>query len=83
LKHSQADIVVVHLTYSDEFFMMEIKDNGIGFNVTEKRQSTASFSGVGLKSIFNRARLIGAEISMESVPAHGTTILIQLPLESQ
>jgi signal transduction histidine kinase len=60
--------------------MLEIRDNGMGFNVTEKKQASSSLSGVGLKSMFNRAKLIGADISMASEAGEGTTILIELPL---
>jgi len=33
-----------------------------------------------LKSMFNRARLIGADISIDSAIGKGTTILITLPI---
>jgi signal transduction histidine kinase len=46
--------------------------------VTEKRGSTVSSSGVGLKSMYNRARLIGADISINSEPANGTAVFIKL-----
>jgi signal transduction histidine kinase len=48
--------------------------------VAEKKNSTSSAAGVGLKSIFNRAKLIGAEIDMQSEPGRGTIVTIQLPL---
>lgn len=81
LKHSQATSVVVHLNFYEEFFIMEIEDNGVGFNVEEKKSSSRSSSGVGLKSLYNRAKLIGADLSIDSKPGIGTTILIELPLE--
>lgn len=81
LKHAQATRVDVTLNYLDNRFAMEINDDGVGFNVTEKQHSVNSFSGVGLKSIFNRAKLIGAEISIDSKPGKGTQILIELPLD--
>jgi len=59
---------------------MKITDDGIGFNVAEKKNSTSSAAGVGLKSIFNRAKLIGAEIDMQSETGRGTIVSIQLPL---
>ena len=80
LKHAEATQVLVNLNYLNNMFILEIKDNGIGFNVDEKRQSTESGSGVGLKSIFNRAQLIGADISINSKPGSGTVVLIELPL---
>ena len=81
LKHAKATKVDVILNYLDEDFTMEITDNGQGFNVTEKRHSANSLSGVGLKSIFNRAKLIGAQLRFDSKPGEGTRVLIELPLE--
>jgi len=80
LKHAKATQVIVNLKYLNDIFTLEIKDNGVGFNVVEKQQSASSASGVGLKSIFNRAQLIGADISINSKPDQGTVILIKLPL---
>jgi len=81
LKHAQATDVTVNLNYLENMFSLEIQDNGIGFNVSEKQHSANSFSGVGLKSIFNRAKLIGADLSIDSKHGIGTTILIELPLQ--
>jgi two-component system, NarL family, sensor kinase len=80
LKHSKAKTIEVVLGYQDDKFTMKIADDGIGFNVSEKKNSTSSAAGVGLKSIFNRAKLIGAEINMQSEPGYGTIVTIQLPL---
>ena len=80
LKHAQATKVVVNLKYLDDMFTLEIEDNGVGFNVEEKQRSASSVSGVGLKSIFNRAQLIGAGITINSKPNQGTVVLIKLPL---
>ncbi len=83
LKHSKATEISVNLEFLDNLFTMEIKDNGAGFNVAEKKQSATSYSGVGLKSMFNRAKLIGADLTMTSEPGQGTTILIELPLQKE
>lgn len=81
LKHSQATALVVHLDFHEELFIMEIVDNGVGFNVEEKKSSSRSTSGVGLKSLYNRARLIGADLTIDSKQGEGTTILIEMPIE--
>ena len=81
LKHAKATELIVNLDYQDNLFSLEIMDNGAGFNVEQKRQSATSTSGVGLKSMYNRAKLIGADLTMNSRPGKGTTILIELPLE--
>jgi two-component system, NarL family, sensor kinase len=79
LKHSKATEVAVKMTYTDDNFMLEIRDNGVGFNVAEKQRSSAAGSGVGLKSMFNRAQIIGAEISIDSIPGEGTKAVIKVP----
>jgi len=79
LKHAKATQVSVSLSYLKEHtFVMKVEDNGIGFNVAEKKASASSSKGVGLKSIFNRAKLIGADISIDSEPGKGTKIIVQL-----
>lgn len=80
LKHAKARKVTVALQYTDDEFIMRIADDGVGFNVEEKKNSALSTAGVGLKSIFNRAKLIGATLTMHSEPGKGTIVTIQLPL---
>lgn len=83
LKHAKATEVKVSLSYVNDIFTMEIKDNGTGFNLDEKRQTGSSGSGVGLRSLYNRAHIIEAEISIDSSPGNGTCILIKLSLPQE
>jgi signal transduction histidine kinase len=81
LKHSKATRVDVSIVVTElDKFLMKIRDNGIGFNVADKRDNASSSSGVGLKSMVNRAKLIGGEISFQSSPGNGTTVTVALPL---
>jgi two-component system NarL family sensor kinase len=82
LKHSRATHVNIAVNYSiDNKFVLKVEDNGIGFDVGKKRSQTSSSSGIGLKSMTNRASLIGAQISVQSQPGKGTSITVELPLE--
>lgn len=84
LKHSKATQVDVRLLFTDDNkFTLVLADNGVGFDVEAKRKSVSSSSGVGLKSIFNRAKLIGADLDMKSIPEKGTTVTIQLSLPQE
>ncbi len=79
LKHSKATHAIVGLTYHpDNTFEMKIEDNGIGFDVPDKKSSPVSSKGVGLKSMFNRAKLIGADINISSQLGSGTCIIVKL-----
>ncbi len=81
LKHSQASKVEIEITFTDyQQFILRLADNGVGFDIDAKRNSVSSSSGVGLKSIFNRAKLVGAEIDMQSSIGNGTTTIIKLAL---
>jgi signal transduction histidine kinase len=79
LKHSQATAISVNVNYTgDNTFILKIEDNGVGFDIDEKKQSHSSIKGVGLKSMFNRAELIGASINMISNVGKGTLVIITL-----
>jgi two-component system NarL family sensor kinase len=82
LKHSKATRVNIAVIYSiDNKFVLKVEDNGVGFDIEKKRTQTSSSSGIGLKSMTNRASLIGAQINVQSQPGKGTSIIVELPLE--
>ncbi len=83
LKHAKASEIAVTIRYLPGSFELEINDNGIGFDLSEKQQSPSSVSGVGLRSLFNRARIIDADISITSKPGSGTNVLIKLSLPQE
>ena len=81
LKHSKAGNVNVSINYSTDYkFVMKVEDDGRGFDMERKRRDTNSSSGLGLRNMINRARLIGAEISIQSKPEKGTKISVELAL---
>jgi signal transduction histidine kinase len=84
LKHSKATHVNIAVNYSiDDKFVLRVEDNGVGFDPDKKQVQASSSSGIGLKSMTNRARLIGGEITIQSQPGKGTVIQVELPLERE
>jgi two-component system NarL family sensor kinase len=84
LKHSHATAVKVDLNYNaGKNFILRIEDNGVGFDVEEMKASVSSSKGVGLRSLFNRAKLIGAEMDMKSESGKGVQVTVELPLLAQ
>jgi signal transduction histidine kinase len=84
LKHSKATRVNIYINYTkDNTFVLKIEDNGVGFDFNEKKNTASSSSGVGLKSMLNRAKLIKADFLIDSKLGKGTTITITLPLEKE
>ena len=82
LKHAKATLVKVGLVYSDDKLVMSIIDDGRGFQVPDMKQPGIQSTGVGLRSLYNRASIIGAELSVKSEPGKGTSVLIELPYEA-
>jgi two-component system, NarL family, sensor kinase len=83
LKHSGASLLIVNIQYRPDVFKMEIIEDGKGFNVEEKRKSSEGSRGVGLSSMYNRAKLIGAKFTIKSEAGKGSTGTIELPLMPQ
>jgi two-component system, NarL family, sensor kinase len=81
LKHSKANHVIVALVYSgNDTFVMTIQDDGVGFDLQQKKESGTGSSGLGLKSMRNRAKMISADLSIHSEPGKGTKISVRVPL---
>lgn len=77
-KHSQAKNVRVALRLEGEVILAEIEDDGQGFEMEAISSSVTRH--FGLLNIQERARLIRAEIKIESQPNKGTRISLRLPL---
>lgn len=80
IKHSKASSVVVNVCYMPGIFSLTIKDNGLGFDTAFINNIEMKKSGLGIKNIQSRSRLIGANCNIRSEPERGTTVKIILPL---
>ncbi|MFN5226430.1 MAG: sensor histidine kinase [Bacteroidota bacterium] len=72
IRHSGATAIDIELTESPEAYRLRVNDNGIGFD----RDEIKSRNGLGLRSIHQRASLIGADVQMHSARGRGTTIIL-------
>jgi len=76
LKHSKAKEVVVQFYFEDNILEISIEDNGIGYEVTNKKSN-----GIGMRNIKKRVSFLQGEIRIES-NANGTTTQIKRPINS-
>ncbi len=76
LKHANADRLMLLLQRQNGCFVMEITDNGQGFNVSELQYH----EGLGLKSMRERAEGVGGRLCVESSPGEGTRVKLEIPL---
>jgi signal transduction histidine kinase len=74
MKHASASLVQVKLNWTDDAIILEIHDNGRGFNPQD------SFPGhLGLLSMQERVKKLLGNLSIESAPDQGTTIRARIP----
>jgi signal transduction histidine kinase len=74
-KHAKAKVVQISLWTTDDRALMEIHDDGKGFNIDEM----SSFIGHGLANMQTRARSSGGDVDITSVVNEGTTVFVWVP----
>jgi len=74
IKHSQATTMNAHFFYKNGASVIELHDNGIGFNVNEPLRPDSS----GLSNLRNRACFINADLKISSRKSMGTMVTITL-----
>jgi two-component system, NarL family, sensor histidine kinase DegS len=75
LKHAEATLIQVKLEILSDHITVVIKDNGKGFDTSQKKMQ--SFGILGMKE---RVELLEGEVSIDSRIGSGTLVLIQVPL---
>ena len=80
LKHAHANNIAVSLDYSPDRLSLTVVDDGVGFDSERVITPVGEERGSGLTNIQNRARLIGAEVSIRSTAGQGTTTVLSLPI---
>jgi signal transduction histidine kinase len=78
-KHSAAKFISIDLIEQQGEIILTVLDDGKGCNLA--RVSPNQGSRFGLLGMAERARMIGARISMKSRPGEGFYLQVTLPLE--
>lgn len=75
VRYARAKKVSVDLQTRSGWILMEICDNGVGFDLEQARNS----GGMGLHNMEQRARQIGGHFEISSSPGSGTCIRTEVP----
>jgi two-component system, NarL family, sensor kinase len=76
LKHAGAQSIEAIMKFSNTGLVLTITDDGKGFEPDATAPTTDS--GLGLRNMHNRAKLIGADFSISSSPGNGSSAQISL-----
>jgi|TARA_R100000479_G_scaffold43446_1_gene19843 signal transduction histidine kinase len=77
LKHAKAEASKVTIKKLTGNIVISIKDNGVGFDFTEKYQNVTS---LGLKTLLERTRFLNGQMKVKSIKNNGTIIIFQFPV---
>ncbi|MFN8435154.1 MAG: GAF domain-containing sensor histidine kinase [Anaerolineales bacterium] len=85
-KHAAAEAITVRLRQVDTgIVLLEIQDNGAGFDVKAITQNydKRSSSSLGMINLQERAELVNGLLNIDSAPGKGTNVQVYIPLTEE
>ncbi|MBK8020664.1 MAG: GAF domain-containing protein [Chloroflexi bacterium] len=81
-KYAQAKMISIGARRQDDAAIIQIADNGVGFNVDEVMGGYDKRGSLGMVNMRERSELLDGTISIDSVRGRGTVITLIVPLKS-
>jgi two-component system sensor histidine kinase DegS len=82
-KHAKATKVTVNVHLTKDLLEAKVSDNGQGFDVQKESQNPEKWDHFGVRSMKERARMLGGDVQWVSKPRTGTTVEITVPLATK
>ena len=79
--HSGATHIQVDLKYTSQKVTLSITDNGQGFDLPEDTASLIRRGKLGVAGMYERAQLIGANLSIKSKSNKGTSVTLEVNIK--
>lgn len=80
IKHSDAKTIRIDANKYTHDFIINISDNGIGFDLSEVLKGTRK-SGLGIDSLHERIHLLNGKLTVSTAPSKGTTLRFEFPIK--
>ena len=80
-RHAQAQRVDIRFRFADDEIVLEIQDDGRGFELPERWITLAREGHLGLVGAAERAEAVGGKLDVESAPGKGTCLRVIVPRE--
>lgn len=78
-RHAQAKHVYLTLQLDDTNLSLQVRDDGVGFDISRLDEFKIHRYSFGLFSMRERVSLVGGRLSIDSVPGQGTTVRASFP----
>jgi signal transduction histidine kinase len=81
-KHANAIRVGLTVSYLGDMVLLDVRDDGVGFNVSSESppDAGANGQGYGLSAMRQRLRRVGGSLEVESAPGGGTAVSASVPM---
>ena len=83
LEHSEAKNTLIKLNCNESECLLNIEDDGKGFDVHKLTKVDPSGRGAGVFTMKERAKLIYGACRIESQPGHGTKVMVKIPMSPE
>ena len=81
LRHAEAGHIWVTLRFDAPFLVLDISDDGKGFDVAAAEARARQGESLGLLGMREWVRLCGGEMTIESVPGRGTRVKAEIDVD--
>ena len=78
-KHAKAKHVWIRLKRKGDTLLLEIEDDGVGFDVEQVQGNYEKRGSLGLVNLYERAELVNGILKIDSRPGRGTCIRVTIP----
>ncbi|MGX1029772.1 sensor histidine kinase [Streptomyces sp. SAI-097] len=80
-EHAGATTAALSLTLLDDEVVLDVTDDGHGFDPADPSDAPAGLRGHGLPAMHARLRQLGGTLTVESAPGEGTALSAAVPLD--
>ncbi|MCM3876599.1 MAG: HAMP domain-containing protein [Thermoanaerobaculia bacterium] len=79
-RHAGAEDVLVQIAAGEKALLIEIEDDGRGFDPGSVVQPSETGRGLGLLGMRERVEILGGKMSLDSAPGEGTHLAFEIPI---
>lgn len=81
-KHAEAETIWVRIFRQDGMLVLEVEDNGVGFNLGAIDADYAQRGSLGMVNMRERSELVAGQLDVISEVGQGTQVSVRIPLTS-
>jgi signal transduction histidine kinase len=83
IRHADPTKIEVHLGRVGLTLVLEVHDDGRGFDPREAGQASSATRSLGLASMHERAAAVRGQLTVSSAPGDGTRVRLEIPLADE